>query len=218
MPIHQLIHIAPNSYMLVWRIEETEADLLGQLPANHATTESYQQFSHPRRRLEWLAARLALKELCGQLDITYQGIAKDAQGKPYLLDSTWHISLSHSFPFAVVAIAKNAPIGIDIQALHSKLEAVCPKYLNKLEKQDSTHDLEKLGIYWCAKEALYKAYEAPGLSFIRDIQIQPFTKSKQGILEGQVKGATFIIHYQFISDHVLAWCQRKEFYEQTISA
>jgi phosphopantetheinyl transferase len=209
MPLHRLLTINQGIYSLIWLIEETEEDLLGQLSPPITNLKDYEKIHHTRRRLEWIAARLALKKLCNHLGYTYQGMVKDFWGKPYLADNHLHISLAHSFPFAVAAISPNSAIGIDIQSLSKKLQNVRHKYLNATENQDSGQDLEKLAIYWCAKESLYKTYGGKGLSLREDIHIKLFTKSNQGTLEGQARGHYFTIHYRLMGDQVLTFCHAK---------
>jgi 4'-phosphopantetheinyl transferase len=208
MPLHRLLTINQDLYSLIWVIEETEEDLLGQLSPT-IPLKDYEKIYHTRRRLEWIAARLALQKLCDHLGYTYQAIVKNFWGKPYLANNHFYISLAHSFPFAVAAISPNGALGVDIQSLTKKLQNIRHKYLNPTEDQDSGQDLEKLAIYWCAKEALYKAYGGKGLSLREETHIKPFTKSSHGILEGQARGHYFTIHYSLIGEHILACCQAK---------
>lgn len=212
MPLHRLLTINQDIYSLIWLIEETEEDLLGQL--SMSPLKEYGKIHHTRRRLEWIAARLALQKLCNHLGYTYQGVFKDFWGKPHLVNNYFHISLAHSFPFAVAAISFHHLLGVDIQSLSKKLQNVRHKYLNTTENQDSGQDLEKLAIYWCAKEALYKTYGGKGLSLREEIHIKPFTKSNQGTLEGRARGHYFTIHYNLMGNQILAYCQAKELTKQ----
>jgi 4'-phosphopantetheinyl transferase len=208
MPLHRLLTINQDIYSLIWLIEETEEELLSQL-SPIITLKGYEKIYHTRRRLEWITARLALQKLCDHLGYTYQAVVKDFCGKPYLANNHFHISLAHSFPFAVAAVSPNTALGVDIQSLSKKLQNVRHKYLNPTENQDSGQDLGKLTIYWCAKEALYKTYGGKGLSLRENIHIKPFIKSNQGTLEGQARGHYFNIHYSLMEDQILAWCQAK---------
>jgi 4'-phosphopantetheinyl transferase len=207
MPFCQYFNLPNNIHSLIWHIKETELKLLAQLPINAIEFSAYQKLSHPRRRLEWIAVRLAMQALCKGLNYPYYGITKSASGKPFLINSSWHISLAHNFPFAFAAISAEVPIGIDIQFIHPKLSKLASKYLNFSEEQAIKQDLEALAIYWSAKEAIYKTYGSKRLSFKHDITIKPFSKLQQGILHGVAAEHHFIIHYALISKHVLVWCQ-----------
>ena len=207
MSLCRLIRIDTHSAYLLWLTNESEEDLLNKVGLTALEREAYSKVTHPRKRLDWLAARLALKQLCSELNYAYTELYKDSWGRPYLADSKFHISLAHCFPFALAAVAKQAPIGIDIQLPHKKLQKVQEKYLNDAEIKDSADDLEKLCIYWCAKEAIYKAYGGAGLSLRQDISIEPFVKSNQGTVRGNVDANRYTLHYSLYSGYVLAYCQ-----------
>jgi len=199
--------IDAHTAYLLWLIDESVEELLGRLALTDLEQLAYSQLTHPGRRLAWLAARVALQELGQEFNCPYTGVHKDTWGRPYLAGSKFYVSLSHCFPYALAAIAKQAPIGIDIQWPHKKLQKVQAKFLNGREIKDSAHDVEKLGIYWCAKEAIYKAYGGVGVSLRQDISIEPFVKNSQGTVQGRVASKRYEVHYSFYRGHVLAWCQ-----------
>jgi phosphopantetheinyl transferase len=210
MPVYQLNYINNQCGYLVWYIEESEEELLSNLSLNVEQQAIYSSFLHPKRRLEWLASRLAYRELCIYMKIPYIPICKDQNERPYLPDSKTYISISHCFPFAVTAISQQAPIGIDIQIPNYKLQAIKEKYLNELEIENSKQDLEKLCICWCAKEAIYKVYGYRALSF-QAIKLAPFEKQKQGAISAQVLNKDhYAVNYQLCSElrYVLAWCRK----------
>ena len=91
-------------------------------------------------------------------------------------------------------IAKDTPVGVDLQPLSTKLERVQQKYLHYTEQQDTTTYLKKLLIYWCAKEAIYKVANMPGLP-LTAIEIGPFSNQSTGIYmdASSKKGLTMFI-------------------------
>lgn len=212
MPLYQLNYINNQYGYLVWHIEESEEELLAKLSLEEQAV--YSSFLHPKKRLEWLASRLAYQELCNYIQAPYIPIGKDQNGRPYLVDSNVHISISHCFPFAVAAISQQTPIGIDIQIPNYKLKVIKEKYFNKSEIENSNQDLEKLCICWCAKEAIYKAYGHKALSF-QAINLAPFEKQKQGTIHAYVLATHhYIVEYQVNSCYVLAWCQMSNIYAE----
>ncbi|MEM9417209.1 MAG: 4'-phosphopantetheinyl transferase superfamily protein, partial [Bacteroidota bacterium] len=98
-----------------------------------------------------------------------------------------------------------APIGVDIQLPAKKLQDVREKFLSENEVKDSGNDMETLCIYWCAKEAIYKAHGGKGVSLKEDIHIQEFEKNDQGIVRGVLRNKPFVVHYSFYDHHVLTW-------------
>jgi 4'-phosphopantetheinyl transferase len=205
MPLCRFTRVNKDSAHLLWRIDEPQEVLLRGSVLSMLAQEEYEKITHPRRKREWLAARLTLKTLLAKLGHEYTGLQKDAQGRPYLVNNSLHLSIAHCYPFAFVAVDQQRAIGIDIQLLCQKLQAVKEKFLNHKEMRESNNDLEKLCIYWCAKEAIYKAYGGKGLSFKRDISVNKFTKKQHGTVWGAVGPQLFVIHYKFYADHVLAW-------------
>lgn len=210
MPVHQLKYISSNQAYLIWKIQESETELLNTYARMPEENKLYEGITHPRKRLEWLSARIAYQLLCSEMDIAYSPILKDINGRPYLANEKLHVSISHSFPYVTIGISHYKRIGIDIQVPTPKLKAIKSKFLNKKELENTNGDLIKLCIYWCAKEAVYKAYGKKGLSFL-EININSFNKSTQGSIYAQLPGKdTYLIHYWVISSYVLAWCQPDE--------
>ena len=100
---------------------------------------------------------------------------KDEFGKPYLTDSTFQISISHSWNIvAIMAAPYN--IGVDIQREVAKITRIEKKFIRPVEKESLQENtkIPHLHIYWGAKEALYKAYGRKRLGFVRHIHVDPF--------------------------------------------
>jgi 4'-phosphopantetheinyl transferase len=210
MPPCNFTRINDHSAHLLWHIAEPERELLRESDLSLAAQEAYQKIRHPRKRREWLAARLALKELLAKWGHAYTDLEKDACGRPHLANSSLYLSIAHNFPFAFAAVDHENAIGIDIQLPCQKLQNVKEKFLNDAEIRDSGNNLEKLCIYWCAKEALYKSQGRKNLSLKRDIRISAFTKKDQGTCWGAIESKLFAMHYSFYDGHVLTWSREAE--------
>lgn len=95
----------------------------------------------------------------------------DDQGKPFLLDGR-HISISHSGRCTLLALA-GTPVGIDYQIADERLLTLYPKFMHPGEEdrfdRRSLRDMLRL---WTAKEAVYKLFGRPGISFRRDIRVE----------------------------------------------
>jgi phosphopantetheinyl transferase len=206
MPTCHFTPLSNDAAYLLWRIDEPLATLIQVSTPNILAEAAYKSITHPRRQREWLAARLALQTLLTKLGHSYSAPQKDEWGRPYLPNSPLHLSLAHCPGFALVAVANHQPIGVDIQCPSNQLWRVRTKFLMEEEVRESENDLEKLCIYWCAKEAIYKAHGGQGISLKQDIIIQSFTKGDQGSTVGQLKGQCFRVHYRFYEGHLLAWC------------
>ena len=165
--------ILPNGGELgAWQIEETEAYFLDKLELFPSEIRQLSKIKG-RLRLEWLASRWLLHLLSGR---TLRGAClKDEFGKPYLTDTDFEISISHSWNMVSVMAAPYS-IGVDIQREVKKIARIEKKFIRPVEK-DSLQALTKvphLHIYWGAKEALYKAYGRKMIGFVRHIHVNPF--------------------------------------------
>lgn len=210
MPSCRFAEIDPCSTQLLWHITEPEEVLValgGSLCFGPQT--DYRSITHPTKRKEWLAARLALKALLVRSGYTCTRLQKDVWGRPYLLsNSVLHLSIAHSFPFALVAISHRAPIGVDIQRPSEKLKNVQEKFLDGKELQDSGNDLKTLCTYWCAKEAIYKAQGGRNLSLKQDIHIDALTQGERGTAIGTSRGQRFTVRYHTYAGYMLASGQK----------
>jgi 4'-phosphopantetheinyl transferase len=172
MPLHFHKKISNQGEVGLWKIEEDEIFFLEQLQLEQEE-EQYIADIKGHRRLEWLASRFLLHKMSGRTKRS--ACIKDDNGKPFLVDSLFDISLSHSREFAAVIAAPQA-VGIDIQKVVDKIDRIAHKFMRDEETeslQEATR-LEHLHVYWGAKEALYKAYGRRQLDFKEHIFITPF--------------------------------------------
>ena len=206
MPILFQKKFLPDGELGLWKIEEDTDFFLDKL-ALSAEEQLLVDHLKGHRQLEWLASRYLLHVMSGRT--SRAACLTDEFGKPYLVNSLFDISISHSREIAAV-IAAPRPVGIDIQKIVSKIERISHKFLSR-EENESIHPqnrMEHLHVYWGAKEALYKAYGRKQLDFKLDIFVDPFDYEPTG---GMCKGyvfkndyeAAFFIHYQKLGDYIL---------------
>lgn len=188
----------------IWHIEEEEETFLHQLSPGPAEQVELALIKQPKRRLEWLASRVLIKQLASQHHFPHPEIIKDKWGKPRLSHSSFHISISHSFPYAAAILHEQQPVGIDIEHPRSQLLRIQHKFLNAPERLCAAEDPRKLCVYWAAKEAIYKRYGKRALIFQEQILIQPFELDNQGELQGELLLKTtkenHTLHYRYIED------------------
>lgn len=152
----------------IWEIEESTEELMAGY--DDAELEKIKHY-HPNKKAEHIASRQLIESLCQEMDIPFHGICKDSHGKPHLIDSQHHISLSHSYPKIAALINLDEPCGIDIEQPRDQLLRVSHKFLNEDELAQCQDDLERLCVYWCAKESIYKMHGRTNLSFKQNIFI-----------------------------------------------
>jgi 4'-phosphopantetheinyl transferase EntD len=208
-----LVHfeeINPESCWGIWKIDESEEQLLYQLNPGKTDLVHFESIQHPRIRLESIASRMIVKELTERYNYEYQGIFKNKNGKPFLYNSPLHISYSHTEQFAAAIIHTDKPCGIDMEHIQEKMMRVSGRFLSEKELQSTGNDLEKICIYWCAKEAMYKLYNLKDTEFKGNLKVSPFEKEKRGELEGVIHVGSFLskteVQYQLFGEVVVAFC------------
>jgi len=169
MPLVKVEQVNQNITYGIWGISE-DIDNLVNMPEfiNHEEIDI--PGLHPKKQLEYVTSRILIATLCKKADITYHGIIKDEFGKPFLKNCQYHLSVSHSFPYATAIIHKTAPVGIDIEFPSEKLFRISPKFLNEGELiyQNNLQDLCKV---WCIKETLYKIYGRKKVDFRKNLHV-----------------------------------------------
>ena len=151
-----------NTTISIWKIEEEENFFLKK-----AGLKSDKKFLH--RRLEHLASRYLLVQFLPDL-VLDQIIISDS-GKPHAPGHPAYFSISHSFPYAAVAISHDQETGIDIQVYQDKILRLQHKFLSDKEQLLFENDPQKITLAWTAKEAAFKWYALGGVDFIRHMPI-----------------------------------------------
>ena len=202
MPIEK-IHRENNRAWGLWHISEDERALLRE--ASGETIPA--SLTNPNKRLEHIAGRVLVKYLMTQSGLKYMGIRKDDFGKPFPVDSTYQLSLSHSYPYVAALIDSSQPVGIDLEQPKPKLLKIAPRVLSKEELEDAGDDLVKHCVLWCAKEAMIKVYGKKDLALAENLIIAPFRCSNEGDILGRiiVRGneTKVPLHYSVHKDFVV---------------
>jgi len=208
MPV---IHKEENSEYRwgIWQIEESESELLRDLPSDEDLRNSLATIKVFNRKIESIATRALLNYQASDAGVRYNGIWKDKHGKPFLIDEKTHISISHSYPYAAAMLNLNDPVGIDLEHYNKKILKLETKFMSEQEIFDSNKDPGKMILVWAAKEALYKSYGRKNLSFKDNIEILPFEMLKEGILKSKVKRHDEVrfyeLEYKLFPDFVVCY-------------
>lgn len=196
--------------LAVWKITESEAYFKKKLLI-HKDEEAIISKLSPRKLLEWLSSRYLLHLMSGRLE--RGAFIKDIHGKPHLVNSDHHVSISHSND-QVAVIASKSVVGIDIQHYVTKIYRIRHKFVNDIELQGIQEDklLESLHVIWGAKESLYKAYGKRRLDFKKNIFISDLDLSADtGQFYGRVIKDTydkrFKIYFRLFKNYTLVYAK-----------
>lgn len=198
MPIIQEQSISPEVSICIWKIEESETALLDFLELNETEFTDFDRVKVASKRLEWLAARNALKHLLNPYGQFW--LEKDEFGKPHLTDPNIGVSMSHANGFGAAAINHNGPVGVDIEIERTQIQRISRKFLNEKEAW-TNEDTTKLTQVWGGKEALYKLHGRTQLIFADQLVIEE--PSLKHITSGQIiennKAETFSLYFDYQS-------------------
>ncbi len=218
MPIYLHESISPEGELGLWDISESVDFFLEKISLNASEEKMLEQVVE-RRRKEWLAGRYLLYHMSGRGEAPK--VEKDGFGKPFIQDSKFDISLSHSGRFAAV-IASSKSVGIDIQQFTPKVKRIEHKFMTEEDSEWMSEDcnLEHLHVCWGAKEAMYKAYGKKKLEFREHILLEPFEYDvtfgrfsgyvkKEDVEEGVFVDMSFDIFYRVIENYMLVYAIEK---------
>lgn len=198
-----------QSIIALWKIEEKEDVLLKKLQLNSLEREKLASLGKGKRTLHWLATRVLLRTLLDTDD--YINCPSDANGKPFLPDYPYKISLTHSYEYAGIIMSKESECGIDLEIIKNKVLTIKNKFLKpeELEFIDPEKEIEQLYACWCAKEAIYKLQGNKGVSFLHNMTIHPFTYDESGTLRLDLhKGdvvKSYTVHYEKFNTYMLGY-------------
>jgi len=144
---------------------------LAQAALTRGEHAEYARLVLPKRRREWLAARVCLKTMLlrrGRIgDARDCAVVKDARGRPRLdfgpelpAEPAYDCSLSHKGRFACAAAAKRPGlrIGLDVEEVSPRLVRLAGAFAHDGDVLlGSRPDAERLAILWALKEACSKA-------------------------------------------------------------
>ncbi|MFL5728121.1 MAG: 4'-phosphopantetheinyl transferase family protein [Cytophagaceae bacterium] len=209
MPVFLTEKINENCSLSIWKIVESGEDLIRLFKPFPRDLEKFNSISHPAKRAECVASRLALKEILKATGTTYTGISYDQNRKPYLSDSREHISFSHSGEYACALLHKSRNAAVDLEMIREKLTLVSPRILSAQEMEDASNDLKKMAVYWTCKEVVYKFHAERSLNFRKDIFIEPFSFDSQGeclaLLKLKGLETRLKINYRHFGNYIIAY-------------
>jgi 4'-phosphopantetheinyl transferase len=210
MPLYKTITLT-DGLIGIWQLTENSDELINSFTGEELLDSAFMQYTYEKRKVEWLATRLLLKNLIGpNFSISYL-----ETGKPVLNHERYkHISISHSRDFAVIFVNEHSNIGIDIESIHRNFNTVKQRYLSEIELIQVNQNAILQCLYWCAKEAVFKLVPEDSIEFKQQIHISLFDPESEDqflvkFISG-AKGSAYQLHFQLFSDHAMVWVSDKK--------
>ena len=183
----------------IWRVRLNRGEW--PLPTAEETAPAA-RFSTPTLRRRYLRAHAALRAILGSVTSTPLEFALHENGKPYLASAPGiHFNLAHSREMALVAVAREVEVGVDIERVRPLTEyaAIARRYFP--EGYTEPTGVRQFFRHWTRFEALLKAHGAglygagatpPGVWSVAEIDAGPrFTAALA--VEGPLP-AVIVIH------------------------
>lgn len=171
MPLQKTIRINDTTTVFLWKITEEHNELRRRAVLKDTSLARMENMKSESHQKGFLAVRMLLQHC----DYTDFDLSYDEFGKPHLKDGK-HISVSHSFDFAAIALS-DENIGIDIEQIKEKVLRIAPRFMETwhLDNLTETDQMKKATVIWGTKEAIFKIKNEAGISFPDHIFEKPFS-------------------------------------------
>lgn len=200
-------HIDGDGLIGIGKITDNHQALLRSLPQTQqrAAEEYVSKMRSERRVIEWLTTRVLLFELLGEEKI----IDNRPDGRPFLKDGSYKISISHTKEYAAVLLHKQYSVGIDVETISERVKKLADKFISENEYIDLSQQVIHQLLHWSAKETLFKMMEESEIDFKEHLHVHPFRPGEKGVFQASesktLRQKTFQIHYEVLPDAVLTW-------------
>ena len=195
-----------NTFRLaLWSLTEDLNFFEAKAHLTNADKEAYSKIKSLSRKKEWLAVRVLLYEVLG----FWPQITYTETGKPLLQNHTRHLSVSHSKEMVGILLCTNPYAGIDIERTDRSIEKVSARFLsdNELDQLNKQPESFSRILYWCAKEAVFKAVGESNILFSKQIAIKAVNKDGTIIshFKSEHENLDFILNYMELNNHMIVW-------------
>lgn len=138
-------------------------------------------------------------------------------GAPFLPSFGEFISISHSYPYAVLAVSERE-IGIDIERKQERILNIKHKFINSQEElwlRNKKSELDYLTAIWSIKEALFKIHSSKKWSFkdfyfVEEFDFQKDAKNIKCSVLTEESSSFYSAELKNIDNYLLAIVQKKD--------
>lgn len=192
--------------ILIWEITETETELISLLSNFDVYKSEFEQLKTTKRKLEFLAARVALNTLTqSEISVKYT-----PEGKPFCSNTHLQISISHSGKWIALITHPTNAVGIDIEMPTDKFHKLYHRFLNSNEQRTlyDANDLRKVQLAWSAKEVMYKIIGKEAVNFDKQLEVPDFSIGDSSHFTGihVVSNKNFTLYYTVNKAFNLVYC------------
>lgn len=201
-------YTTPYYQWAIWKVEESVEELHARLPAEGCDEylQGMEAFTSEARRKEWLAVRVLLFEMLGEM----RTVCYEPGGKPYWEDCSASLSISHTKGYVSAIVGKDCEtVGIDIEQCKNRVLKVAHKFIREEERSRIPAGKELLHslLIWSAKEVMFKCMDTSGVDFRKHLLVE--IQEEDNCLNGSEfctpLQRNFLIPYIVHKDFVMTW-------------
>ena len=124
MPIVYNKNIDDHSVLAIWKIEETEEEMLAGLQLKQHELDIISSFNNGKRLLHWLSTRLLLRKMLNTT--AYIDCQFDEDGKPYLVNSDYQMLaiIIHNLIDNATKFTENGMLIISSEKIQDKVHVI----------------------------------------------------------------------------------------------
>ncbi|MCL6524915.1 MAG: 4'-phosphopantetheinyl transferase superfamily protein [Thermoflavifilum sp.] len=205
MPFIERIELGADSQLGIWHITEDENFFLPHISL-------IRQISHPHKRLQHMAGRYMLTQLCPSFPISQITVLPSR--KPIVPGQEYYFSIAHSRNYVAAIVSRREAVGVDIEHKNPVIARIAPKFLSPDELCwiEERKYLLQLTLCWAAKEAIYKWYGLGKIDFRRDIVLNSFVVERSGTIEANFlpTSVSLLIDYRVYRSFCVAWTMHEK--------
>lgn len=183
-----------NSTLGICKISHIPNEVKESFTLSQRDQEYYNNIRNSRRKNEWLATRILLNQM---LDNNHQ-ILYTENGKPYLKDHQYDLSISHSKEYATILLSSTKQVALDIENTKRRITHLKNKFVNNNETPQNDLDLFKI---WCAKEAIFKLVNRHPI----DLQNETIVDLRKEQIYYTTTNETFQLNFINIEEELLCY-------------
>lgn len=204
MPL--LLNKYENTFRLaLWSLTEELEFFENKSHLSPADKIAYEKITSATRKKEWLAVRVLLYEVLG----FWPQITYTETGKPLLQNHSRHLSVSHSKEMVGILLCTNPYAGIDIERTDRSIDKISARFMSNEEIEQLKNKPENFSriLYWCAKEAIFKAVSESNILFSKQIFIQEVNPDGtiKSSFKSDIEELDFILNYMELEHHMIVW-------------
>jgi len=185
-----------------------------------------------KRRREWLAGRLLAKELISSFARKTTGVRPgyarieilprsdgspavsfipSGETSPRFFESPLSLSISHRLELVAAAVVSApAVVGIDVEKVERRSEALVRAYLTRRELAKMAGDSLLESAAWSAKESVFKAVPPSRGPDPREVEVHKLVCSSAG-------WSSIVLSCEGFGDELQAWCRAVPGYVVTVA-